>query len=487
MGKPRGFIEFGRRGPGSRPAAERAHDFEEFNLQWGPGHAQEQAGRCMNCAVAFCHVGCPLGNVIPNWNHSVSDNQWHEALTALHATNNFPEFTGRICPAPCEASCVLSINDEPVTIEYVERAIADRGFEEGWITPEPPTHRTGKRVAVVGSGPAGLAAAQQLNRAGHSVVVFEKSEYIGGLLALGIPEFKLSKEVVRRRVDLLAAEGIDFRPNTNVGVDVPGSDLRRDFDALCLAGGSSVARTLEIPGSDLAGVHLALDYLTQQNRRDAGQHVPKEISIDARGKHVVILGGGDTGSDCLGTAIRQGARDVTQCELLPEPPKERRSNNPWPQWPMTLRTSHAHEEGGTCDYSILTKSFSGSGGAVTKLHAARLEWGPPDNTGRPSMIEIPGSDFELETELVLLALGFLYPQREGVITELGLDLDPRGNVATDKLRMTSVPGVFAAGDMARGQSLVVWAIAEGRQAAYGIDQYLMGSSNLPSISLERVV
>ena len=487
MGKPRGFLDFGRSGPESRPVAERARDFGEVYLKLLPVRAQEQAGRCMNCAVAFCHVGCPLGNVIPNWNHAVSEKQWHAALIALHATNNFPEFTGRICPAPCEASCVLSINDDPVTIEYIERAIVDRGFEEGWITPQPPTHRTGKRVAIVGSGPAGLAAAQQLNRAGHSVVVFERDEYVGGLLALGIPEFKLPKDVVQRRIDLMAAEGIEFRTNTHVGIDIAGSDLRRDFDALCLAGGSSVARTLEIPGSDLAGVHLALDFLTQQNRKDAGQIVPEEQLIDARGKHVVVLGGGDTGSDCIGTAIRQGARTVTQFELLSEPPKQRRSDNPWPQWPMTFRTSHAHEEGGTCDYSILTKSFSGSDGAVKKLHGVRLDWGPPNDTGRPTMKEIPGSEFEIETELVLLALGFLYPQREGIVTDLELELDARGNVATDKLRMTSVPGIFAAGDMARGQSLVVWAIAEGRQAAHGIDKFLMGSSSLPSISLERVV
>jgi glutamate synthase (NADPH/NADH) small chain len=402
----------------------------------------------------------------------------------LHATNNFPEFTGRLCPAPCETSCVLSINDNPVAIEHVERAIADRGFEEGWITPQSVARRTGKRVAILGSGPAGLAAAQQLNRAGHWVTVFERHEEVGGLLSLGIPGFKLPKEIVRRRIDIMVAEGIVFRPNTNVGVDVPISDLRREFDAVCLAGGSTIPRTLDIPGSDLPGVHLALEFLRQQNRVDAGWNVPEGERIDARGKQVVVLGGGDTGSDCVGTAFRQGARAVVQFEILPQPPKERRSDNPWPKWSVIFRSSHAHEEGGARDYNILTKSLSGANGPLERLHAVRLEWGPPDNTGRPVMKELPGSEFEIETELVLLALGFLRPQHEGMITDLGVELDPRGNVATDGSTMTSVPGVFAAGDMARGQSLVVWAIAEGRRAAHGIDSYLMNGSSLPNVSLE---
>ncbi len=431
----------------------------------------------MNCAVPFCHRGCPLGNLIPEWNDLVYRGRWESALAALHATNNFPEFTGRICPAPCEASCVLSINRDPVAIEYVEKAIADRGFEEGWIKPQPPTQRTGKRVAVVGSGPAGLAAAQQLNRAGHSVTVFERDEYIGGLLTLGIPDFKLDKQVVQRRVDLMAEEGIKFRPNCNVGVDVPVSDLLNDYDAICLCGGSTHARPLEVPEADLGGIHPAMEYLTQQNRILAGQSVDPKNRISAEGKRVIILGGGDTGSDCLGTAHRQGAEVVYQFEILPEPPQERSDANPWPQWPLILRSSHAHEEGGVRDYNISTKRFSGANGLVTTLHAVRLQWGPPDSTGRPAMQEVPDSEFEIEADLVLLAMGFLHPEHGGMLAELGLDLDARGNVTTTEAKMTSRSGVFAAGDMARGQSLVVWAIAEGRQAAYGIDKYLMGASS----------
>jgi len=437
----------------------------------------------MNCAVPFCHGGCPLGNLIPDWNDLVYRGRWKEALAALHATNNFPEFTGRICPAPCEASCVLSINEQPVTIEYIEKAIADRGFEEGWVQPEPPAKRTGKRVAVVGSGPAGLAAAQQLNRAGHRVTVFERDEYIGGLLTLGIPDFKLDKRVVQRRVEQMAQEGIEFRTNSNIGVNIPVAELRDHYDAICLCGGSTDARRLDVPGGDLRGVHLAMDYLTQQNRMLAGQQVPSSERISAEGKRVVILGGGDTGSDCLGTAHRQGAEVVYQFEILPQPPIERRANNPWPQWPLVLRSSHAHEEGGIRDYNILTKSFSGRNGRVEKLHAVRLEWGAPDGTGRPTMREVPGSELEIETDLVLLALGFLHPEHKGMLADLGVELDARGNVKTNADRLTSVPGVFAAGDMARGQSLVVWAIAEGRQAAYGADKYLMGATSLPRVDL----
>jgi glutamate synthase (NADPH/NADH) small chain len=437
----------------------------------------------LNCAVPFCHKGCPLGNLIPDWNDLVYQGRWEDALASLNATNNFPEFTGRICPAPCEASCVLSINEEPVTIEYIEKAIADRGFEEGWIRPQLPAKRTGKRVAVVGSGPAGLAVAQQLNRAGHSVTVFERDEYPGGLLALGIPGFKLSKDVVQRRIDLLVAEEIEFRTNAEIGVNVPVSELRRDFDAVCLTGGSTVGRILDVPGMHLEGIHLAMEYLTQQNRVDAGQTVPPEQRITAKGKRVVVLGGGDTGSDCLGTAHRQGAEEVYQLEILPEPPQERGVGNPWPLWPIVMRSSHAHEEGGIRDFSILTKSFSGPNGRVERLHALRLELGPPDSTGRSAMQEIPGSEFEMETDLVLLALGFLHPQHDGMLKDLGVDLDARGNVKTDEQKMTSVIGVFAAGDMARGQSLVVWAIAEGRQAAHGIDAYLMGNSSLPAVNL----
>jgi len=483
VGKVTGFLEFSREPLKRRSTTERVKDYREFYEAWTEEQARAQGARCMDCALPFCHKGCPLGNLIPDWNDLVYKGRWKDALAALHATNNFPEFTGRICPAPCEASCVLAINEEPVTIEYIEKAIADHGFEEGWIVPEPPKHRTGKRVAVVGSGPAGLAAAAQLNRAGHQVTLFERDEYIGGLLTLGIPDFKLDKGVVNRRVEVMAAEGIEFRTSCDVGVDISVSELRDDFDAICLAGGSTVARRLNVPGEELEGVHLAMDYLIQQNRLNQGQTVPPEERISAEGKRVVILGGGDTGSDCLGTAHRQGAEVVYQWEILPEPSKERPEGNPWPLWPLILRSSHAHEEGGVRDYSILTKGFSGHDGQIRKLHAVRIEWGPPDASGRRAMREVPGSEFEIETELVLLALGFLHPQHEGLLEQLGVELDPRGNVKTDAQRMTSVPGIFAAGDMARGQSLVVWAIAEGRHAAHGIDKLLMGATNLPSVDL----
>ena len=398
-------------------------------------------------------------------------------MKQLLATNNFPEFTGRICPAPCEDACVLAINQDPVTIEYIEKSIAERGFSEGWIQPEPPAHRTGKRAAVIGSGPAGLAAAQQLNRAGHHVTVFERDEYPGGLLTLGIPDFKLDKEVVRRRIRLMEEEGIVFRTEAHVGVNVPTSELEK-FDAVCLAGGSTKARDLDIPGRNLRGVHLAMEFLPQQNRLNAGQSVPSEERISAEGKRVVILGGGDTGADCLGTSHRQGAEIVHQFELLPEPPPDRSSDNPWPQWGRVLRTSPAHEEGGVRDYSIMTKSFSGSNGHVEKLHGVRLEWAPGAD-GRMAMKEVPGSEFEIETELVLLALGFLHPEHEGMLNELGVEFDARGNVKLDSNRMTSRPGIFAAGDMARGQSLVVWAIAEGRETAHYMDSYLSGATLLP--------
>ena len=434
----------------------------------------------MNCSVPFCMGGCPLGNIIPDFNDLVYRGKWREALHELHSTNNFPEFTGRICPAPCEGSCVLNINSDPVTIEYVEKAIADRGWNEGWIVPEPPKSRTGKSVAVIGSGPAGMAAAMQLNRVGHTVTVFERNEYIGGLLRLGIPEFKLEKSVVQRRVDQMAAEGVTFRTGVYVGQDVPAAELRSEFDAVCLTGGSTIARDLPIPGRELGGVHLAMEYLTQQNRINEGQTVDSAERILAEGKRVLVLGGGDTGSDCVGTAHRQGAEVVYQFELLPEPPLVRRDDNPWPQWPVILRTSSSHEEGAVRDYNILTKSFSGSNGTVQKMHAVRLDWGPPDHTGRPAMIELEGSEFDLDVDLVLLALGFVHPEKAGMLEQLGVDLDGRGNVVTDANKMTSVPGVFAAGDMARGQSLVVWALAEGREAARGIDQYLMGSTKLPN-------
>ena len=431
----------------------------------------------MDCAVPFCHMGCPLGNVIPEFNHQVYLNNWEGALEVLLSTNNFPEFTGRICPAPCEASCVLSINADPVTIEYIEKEISDRGFERGWIKPILPQTRTGKTVAVVGSGPSGLAAAQQLNRAGHTVTVLERADYIGGLLMLGIPDFKLEKSVVRRRVELMEAEGIEFRTGVNVGVNYPAEQLLQEYDAVCLTGGSTHARDLDVPGRELDGVHFAMDYLPQQNRTLAGETVNDQIT--AEGKRVIILGGGDTGADCLGTAHRQGAEIVHQFELLPEPPETRADDNPWPQWPSILRTSGAHEEGGVRDYNILTKSLTGENGQVNKLHAVRVDWTKAEN-GRFQMSEVPGSEFSVDADLVLLAMGFLHPEHAGMLEQLGVELDARGNVKVDENKMTSVPGVFAGGDMVRGQSLVVWAIAEGRDVARGIDHYLSsGVTHLP--------
>mgnify|MGYP003304388506 FL=1 len=482
MGKVTGFLEFQREEPKRRPVGHRVNDWQEFYSEVSETQTRHQGSRCMNCAVPFCHKGCPLGNLIPDWNDLVYKGRWETALSALHATNNFPEFTGRICPAPCEASCVLAINEKPVTIEHIEKAIADRGFEEGWIRPTPPLQRTGKVVAIVGSGPAGLAAADQLNRAGHGGTVYEKDEYIGGLLSLGIPDFKLDKSIVNRRVSLLKEEGVSFICNANIGQNVPAKRLLAEYDAICLAGGSTVARSLQVPGTELGGVVLAMDYLTQQNRVNAGKTVHSNERITATGKRVIILGGGDTGSDCLGTALRQDAESVHQFELLPEPPQDRHHNNPWPQWPLIYRSSHAHEEGGIRDYSILTTGFSGENGQVKKLHGIRGEW-HSDDSGQHLMQQVPGSDFEIDVDLVLLAMGFVHPQHDGILEQLGIALDQRGNVKTTNDKMTTIPGIFAAGDMARGQSLVVWAIAEGRQAAHGIDKYLMGTSRLPSVNL----
>lgn len=479
MGKPTGFKEFGRSTPTRQPVGDRLQNFHEFYTEWNDKEAQEQGSRCMNCAVPFCMSGCPLGNLIPDFNDLVYKNQWEGALKELHSTNNFPEFTGRICPAPCEASCVLNINQDPVTIEYIEKAISDKGWQEDWIKPEPPKVRSGKKVAIVGSGPAGLAAAQQLNRTGHHVTVYERSHRVGGLLALGIPDFKLEKYVIDRRIDQMEKEGVVFITNIEIGIDVPASILADDFDVLLLTGGSTIPRNLEIPGRELKGVHFAMEFLTQQNNVNAGLPVAEKERIMTTEKKVVILGGGDTGSDCLGTSHRQGASQVHQLELLPEPPEERGENDRWPNWPMIIRTSSSHEEGGLRDYNILTKKFTGENGVLKKLHGVRLEWGEPDENGRPQMIEVGGSEFEIETDYVFLALGFLHPQHEGTVKELGLDLDPRGNVKTDSNKMTNTPGVFAAGDMSRGQSLVVWALAEGREAARGIDEYLMGETSLP--------
>ena len=480
MGKVTGFVEFGRTPPERRPPSERVGDYREYYHRWSDEDAKEQGGRCMDCAVPFCHMGCPLGNVIPEFNHQVYLGNWERALEVLLSTNNFPEFTGRICPAPCEASCVLSINADPVTIEYIEKEISDRGYEQGWIKAEPPATRSGKTVAVVGSGPSGLAAAQQLNRAGHKVTVLERADYIGGLLMLGIPDFKLEKTVVQRRVALMEAEGIDFRTGVDVGVNYPANRLLEEYDAVCLTGGSTHARDLDVPGRELDGVHFAMEYLPQQNKVLAGETVDGQIS--AEGKRVIILGGGDTGADCLGTAHRQGAEIVHQFELLPEPPEERPDDNPWPRWPMILRTSGAHEEGGVRDYNIMTKSLTGENGQVSQLHAVRVDWKRGEN-GRFQMSEVPGSEFSVDADLVLLAMGFLHPEHGGMLDQLGVDLDGRGNVKVDDNKMTSVPGIFAGGDMVRGQSLVVWAIAEGRDVAQGVDQYLSsGVSHLPRSS-----
>jgi glutamate synthase (NADPH) small chain len=426
----------------------------------------------MDCGVPFCHTGCPLNNIIPDWNDLVYQGRWREAIRQLHATNNFPEFTGRICPAPCEAACVLGINEPPVTIKQIEKTIVDHAFEAGYIKPEPAHVRTGKRVAIVGSGPAGLAAAQQLARAGHDVTVFEKNDRIGGLLRYGIPNFKMEKHLIDRRLEQMRSEGVRFEINAHVGVNVPVEDLRRDFHAILLAGGAELPRNLPVPGRELNGIHYAMEYLPQWNRRCEGDIIPEEMAIRAAGKHVVIIGGGDTGADCLGTTHRQGPISVTQFELLPKPPDERSPSTPWPLWPMQLRSESSHEEGGIRDWSVSTTSFTGDEhGNVKQLHAVRV--GPA-----PKFEPVPGTEFTMDADLVLLAMGFLGPVKNGMIEQLGVKLDPRGNVATDENYMSSVPGIFAAGDMRRGQSLVVWAITEGRKAARAADVYLMGESKL---------
>jgi glutamate synthase (NADPH/NADH) small chain len=434
---------------------------------------KQQAGRCMDCGVPFCHTGCPVHNVIPDWNDFVYKGRWREAIRTLHATNNFPEFTGRICPAPCEAACVLGINDKPVTIKLVEQNIIDHAFSEGWVEPEPPRQRTGKKVAVVGSGPAGLAAAQQLNRAGHRVVVFEKHDRIGGLLRYGIPDFKLEKRVVDRRLEQLQGEGIEFRTNVTVGVEPTGEQLKKDFDAVMLAVGAEKHRDVEIPGRELKGIHFAMDYLTQQNKRGAGDRFSHDEEIEAMGKRVVIIGGGDTGADCLGTAHRQKAQTVHQLQIHPMPPEDRHESTPWPLWPLQLRIEAAHEEGGFREWSVLTTHFSGDeDGNVKKLHCVRV--GP-----KPALERMPNSEFYLDADLVLIAIGFSGPTRPGLLEQLPFEYDKRGNLKTDETFSTSSPGIYSAGDARRGQSLVVWAIAEGRQAAHHIDRYLMGSSYLP--------
>ncbi len=479
MGKPTGFIEVHRKKPPTRPVDERVRDWREVYVPYQAADLQSQAARCMDCGVPFCHQGCPLGNLIPDWNDLIYKDRWRPAIDRLHATNNFPEFTGRLCPAPCEGSCVLGINDDPVTIKAVEVAIIDHAFDQGWVTAIEQPARSWKKVAVVGSGPAGLAAADQLNRAGHLVTVFERSDRIGGLLRYGIPEFKMEKSVLERRLALMRQEGVVFRESVDVGHDVPVARLRAEYDAVLLAAGAGQPRDLPVPGRELAGVAFAMDYLTQQNRRCEGDVIEQDAFISAEGKHVIIIGGGDTGADCLGTAHRQGAQTVTQLELMPLPPHIRASDNPWPQWPNVFRVSPAHEEGGERLYSVMTTAFDGDEqGRVRALKGVKVEVTTVD--GRPRIEPVTGSEFELPADLVLLAMGFTGPERGPLVTELSLKLTDRGNVWRDKQWMTSVPGVFTAGDMQRGQSLIVWAIAEGRSAARAIDQYLMGSSLLPA-------
>lgn len=474
MGKITGFLEYERETPARRPIFERVNDWFEVYREFPAEDLQEQASRCMDCGVPFCHTGCPVNNLIPDWNDLVWKGRWREAARMLHSTNNFPEFTGRICPAPCEAACVLGINDNPVTIKLVEQNIIDRAFEEGWVLPEPPRRRTGKKVAIVGSGPAGLAAAQQLNRAGHMVTLFEKEDRLGGLLRYGIPDFKMEKSAVDRRLEQLRAEGIEFRTNFKIGTQMSGEELQRSFDAVLLAMGAEQPRDLPIPGRELKGIHYAMDYLTQQNRRGAGDRVPSAEEISAAGKRVVIIGGGDTGADCLGTAHRQKAESVHQLQIHPMPPEDRHPTTPWPLWPLQLRVEAAHEEGGFREWSVLTTHFSGDEeGNVKKLHCIRV--GP-----KPALERVPDSEFYLDADLVLVAIGFSGPVRQGLLEQLPLELDARGNVRTDAKFMTSVPGIFSAGDARRGQSLVVWAIAEGRKAAHHIDHFLMGSSQLPA-------
>ncbi len=469
MGKVTGFKEFTRELPARRPVAERINDYLEVYQPFPGEKVRIQAARCMDCGIPFCHTGCPVNNIIPDWNDLVYRDHWKEAVRILHSTNNFPEFTGRLCPAPCEAACVLGINEPPVTIKQIEKAIVEHAFEQGWIVPEPPETRTGKRVAIVGSGPAGLAAAQQLNRAGHEVTVFEKNDRIGGLMRYGIPDFKMEKRYLDRRLQQLMEEGVKFQTRAHVGRNVPAEDLRKEFDAILLAGGAESPRDLKVPGRELKGIHFAMEFLPQQNRRNAGDQVPDQIL--ATGKRVVIIGGGDTGADCLGTCHRQKARSVHQFEILPKPPEERSPSTPWPLWPLQLRSESSHEEGGIRDWSISTTHFTGDEqGNVKQLHAVRV--GPP-----PKFEPLPGTEFVIETELVLLALGFLGPVKSGMLEQLGVALDSRGNVATENYQ-SSVEGIFAAGDMRRGQSLIVWAISEGRKAARAIDLYLMGTSRL---------
>jgi glutamate synthase (NADPH) small chain len=482
MGRPTGFLEIERRDRPYDKAEIRRHSWKEFVRPLPEPETRRQAARCMDCGIPFCHEGCPVNNLIPDWNNLVYRDQWRAALAALHSTNNFPEFTGRICPAPCEAACTLNIDDNPVTIKTIECAIVDRGWREGWIEPVVPARQTGKRVAVVGSGPAGLACTQQLARTGHAVTLFEKSDRIGGLLRYGIPDFKMEKWLIDRRVDQMKAEGVIFCTEVEVGVDVEITALVEGFDAVAMTAGAEAPRDLEVPGRALEGINFAMDFLPQQNKRCAGDSEERAAphgTITAAGKHVVVIGGGDTGSDCIGTSVRQRAASITQLEILPKPPKRENKALTWPDWPMKLRTSSSQEEGCERDWSVLTKRAIGENGRVAALECVRVEWAK-DSDGRFTMREIPGTNFTLKADLVLLAMGFLGPRRLGMIEQSGVELDPRGNVRANTIDYrTSARNLFAAGDMRRGQSLVVWAIREGRQCARAIDEFLTGTSLLP--------
>ncbi|HEY8889147.1 MAG TPA: glutamate synthase subunit beta [Clostridium sp.] len=476
MGKLHGFTEFKRETAKKRPVKDRINDSKELFVKFPTEKLREQGARCMECGVPFCNWGCPLGNLIPDWNDMVYKNKWEKAYNRLTLTNNFPEFTGRICPAPCEGSCTLGVNRNPIAIKEIELNIIETAFSEGWTKPLEPRVRTGKKVAVVGSGPSGLATAAQLNSVGHDVTVFERADEIGGLLRYGIPDFKLDKSIVERRVTFMKEEGVNFKTNVNVGVDYPTEDLLSEFDAVALTGGSTIPRDLKVEGRELKGVHYAMDYLRQQNRRVSGKEIDEE-EITAKDKVVLVLGGGDTGSDCIGTAIRQGAKSVYQFEIMPKPPVDRDATMPWPSFPRTLKTTTSHEEGCNRDWNVTTRKFTGEDSKVNTLHASKVEW-TPNGKGGQQMSEIPGSEFELKVDLVILAMGFLHPQHEGMLTDLGLDFDGRGNVIVDENSMTKIQGVFAAGDMKRGQSLVVWAIYEGRSVTKNIDKYLMGETSL---------
>ena len=479
MGKVTGFMEFDRLDRDYAPVNERTQHYKEFLIPLENKELREQSARCMDCGIPYCHNGCPVNNLIPDWNDLVYEGNWKAALETLHSTNNFPEFTGRICPAPCEASCTLNITDQPVTIKSIECAIIDRGWEENWILPKISQSKTGKKVAVIGSGPAGLACAQQLARVGHSVTLFEKNASLGGLLRYGIPDFKMEKHLIDRRLTQMRAEGVVFRSNTEVGVTVSADEILQQFDVMVLTGGSETPRDLGVPGRDLDGVHYAMDFLAQQNKRIAGEDVTDNRTILAGGKHVVVIGGGDTGSDCVGTSIRQGAASVTQLEVMPKPPEMEDKALSWPNWPLKLRTSSSHLEGADRDWSVATKAFTGEDGRVTGLELVRNEWKQNEN-GQFSMAELPATKFHLKADLVLLAMGFTHPKPAGLLDELSIALDERGNVKADETSYkTSRKNVFVAGDMRRGQSLVVWAIKEGRRAARAVDEHLMGMSTLP--------